>query len=194
MHSVCVYCGSGSGTDPVYARAAQALGHALAARAMTLVYGGGKVGLMGVVADAALERGARVVGAITERLVGREVAHTGLSELQVVQTMYQRKKAMADVADGFITLPGGLGTLEELFETWTWRQLGYHNKPLGMLNVQGYFDPLLDFLAQGHEQGFIKTSSLAPMIIDDDPARLLTRMAASQPLADDPWWTMREKI
>ncbi len=194
MYSVCVYCGSGAGTDPAYARAAQSLGHALAARGMALVYGGGKVGLMGVVADAALAGGARVMGAITERLVEREVAHTGLTALTVVQTMHQRKQAMADIADGFITMPGGLGTLEELFETWTWRQLGYHNKPLGLLNVQGYFDPLLDFLAQGHETGFIKATSLAPMIVDDDPARLLDRMAASHPPAGDPWWIMREKI
>ncbi len=194
MHAVCVYCGSSAGTDPLYAQAAVAVGHAIASRAMTLIYGGGSVGLMNVTADAALARGGRVVGVITELLMEREVGHMGLSELHIVENMHQRKKMMADYADAFIALPGGLGTLEELFEVWTWRQLGYHNKPIGLLNVQGYYDPLLDFLAQSHEQGFVRTEVLAPLVVDTDPARLLDRMAGSQAMQDDPWWRMREAI
>ncbi len=194
MHSVCVYCGSRIGTDPVYTEAATAMGGAIAGRAMTLIYGGGRVGLMHAAAEAALAGGGRVVGVITELLMQREVGHTGLSELHIVENMHQRKKMMADAADGFIALPGGLGTLEELFEVWTWRQLGYHNKPIGLLNVQGYFDRLLDFLAQSHERGFVRSDVLAPLVVETDPGRLLDRMVRSQPVQDDPWWRMREAI
>ncbi len=194
MHSVCVYCGSRTGTDPVYAEAASAMGGAIANRAMTLIYGGGSVGLMHAAAEAALAGGGRVVGVITELLMQREVGHTGLSELHIVENMHQRKKMMADYADGFIALPGGLGTLEELFEVWTWRQLGYHNKPIGLLNVQGYFDLLLDFLAQSHEQGFVRSDVLAALVVETDPDRLLDRMVGNQPVQDDPWWRMREAI
>ena len=194
MHSVCVYCGSRTGIDPVYAEAASAMGGAIANRAMTLIYGGGSVGLMHAAAEAALAGGGRVVGVITELLMQREVGHTGLSELHIVENMHQRKKMMADYADGFIALPGGLGTLEELFEVWTWRQLGYHNKPIGLLNVQGYFDLLLDFLAQSHEQGFVRSDVLAALVVETDPDRLLDRMVGNQPVQDDPWWRMREAI
>ncbi len=194
MHAICVYCGSSRGTLPQHADAAAGLARALAARGTTLVYGGGRVGLMGVAADAALAAGARVVGVIPRLLLEREVGHDGLSELHVVETMHERKRMMADFADGFVALPGGLGTLEELFEVWTWRQLGYHNKPLGLLNVEGYFDPLLDFLAQGHEQGFMRADALATLVVDADPQRLLARMAAAQPVRDDPWWQMRQRI
>lgn len=194
MHSVCVYCGSASGTDPVWAAAAAATGEAIAARAMTLVYGGGSVGLMKVTAEAALAGGTRVVGVIPRLLAEREIAHSGLSELHVVEDMHERKRMMADFADGFVALPGGLGTLEELFETWTWRQLGYHAKPIGLLNVRGYFDPLLDFLGRAHDTGFIRADVLAPLVVDDDPSRLLARMTAAQPLADDPWWRKRTLV
>ncbi len=194
MHSVCVYCGSRTGTDPVYAEAASTMGGAIANRAMTLIYGGGSVGLMHTAAEAALAGGGRVVGVITELLMQREVGHTGLSELHIVENMHQRKKMMADYADGFIALPGGLGTLEELFEVWTWRQLGYHNKPIGLLNVQGYFDLLLNFLAQSHGQGFVRSDVLAALGVETDPDRLLDRMVGSQPVQDDPWWRMREAI
>jgi conserved hypothetical protein, DprA/Smf-related, family 2 len=194
MHSVCVYCGSRTGSEPAYTEAATAMGRAIADRAMTLVYGGGSVGLMLAAAEGALAAGGRVVGVITELLMQREVGHTGLSELHIVENMHQRKKMMADYADGFIALPGGLGTLEELFEVWTWRQLGYHNKPIGLLNVQGYYDPLLDFLALSHEQGFVRSEVLAPLVVETDAARLLDRMVGSQPMQDDPWWRMREAI
>lgn len=194
MHAVCVYCGSNTGTDPAYLQAATSVGRELANRAMTLVYGGGSVGLMNATANAALEAGGRAVGVITELLMKREVGHTGLSELHIVENMHQRKKLMADYADGFIALPGGLGTLEELFEVWTWRQLGYHNKPVGLLNVEGYYDPLLDFLALSHEQGFVRAEVLAPLVVDTDPGRLIDRMIGSQPVQDDPWWRMREVI
>ena len=194
MHAVCVYCGSSTGADPGYVEAATAMGREIASRAMTLIYGCGSVGLMNATADAALATGGRAVGVITELLMQREVGHTGLSELHIVENMHQRKKLMADYADGFIALPGGLGTLEELFEVWTWRQLGYHNKPVGLLNVQGYYDPLLDFLAQSHEQGFVRAEVLAPLVVDTDPGRLLDRMVGSQLVQDDPWWRMREAI
>ncbi len=194
MHSLCVYCGSRTGADPAHLQAAVDLGRAIAARGLTLIYGGGSVGLMNATADAALRAGARVVGVTTELLVGREVAHEGLSELHVVQTMHQRKKMMADYADAFVALPGGIGTLEELFEIWTWRQLGYHNKPLGLLNVQGYYDGLLDFLAQSHEQGFVSPQVLGLLVVDSEPERLLLRLAGAQPVSDDPWWHMREAV
>ncbi len=194
MHSVCVYCGSRTGADSAYADCAERLGRAIAERAMTLVYGGGSVGLMHRVAESALAAGGRVVGVTTELLMGREVAHQGLSELHVVQTMHQRKKMMADFADAFIALPGGLGTLEELFEIWTWRQLGYHNKPVGLVNCEGYYDGLLDFLAQTREQGFASADMLGLLLVDADPQRLLERIAGAQPVSEDPWWRMRESI
>ncbi len=194
MHAVCVYCGSSRGQVPAHGAAASALGAELALRGMTLIYGGGGVGLMRELADSALRAGARVVGVIPRLLLEREAGHSALRELHVVESMHERKRMMADFADGFIALPGGLGTLEELFEVWTWRQLGYHNKPLGLLNVDGYFDTLLDFLAQGHEQGLMRADALGALIVDRDPARLLSRMAAAQPLQDDPWWTMRERV
>ena len=194
MHSLCVYCGSRVGADPLYEQTATRLGRTIAARAMTMVYGGGSVGLMNVTADAALAAGARVIGVTTELLMRREVGHAGLSELHVVQTMHQRKKMMADFADGFVALPGGLGTLEELFEVWTWRQLGYHNKPVGLLNVRGYYDGLLDFLSQTHEQEFVRPEVLGLLLVDDDPERLLDRLGGAQPVSADPWWRMRETI
>ena len=194
MHSFCVYFGSRTGADSAYADCAERLGRAIAERAMTLVYGGGSVGLMHRVAESALAAGGRVVGVTTELLMGREVAHQGLSELHVVQTMHQRKKMMADFADAFIALPGGLGTLEELFEIWTWRQLGYHNKPVGLVNCEGYYDGLLDFLAQTHEQGFVSPDMLGLLLVDADPQRLLDRIAGAQPVSEDPWWRMRESI
>lgn len=194
MHSLCVYCGARAGSDPAYAQAATHLGQTIAARGMTLVYGGGSVGLMNTTAEAALAAGARVVGVIPELLRSREVMHQGLSEVHVVQTMHQRKKMMADFADGFVALPGGIGTLEEMFEIWTWRQLGYHNKPLGLLNVQGYYDGLLDFLAQSHEQGFVSPDVLALLVVDSDPERLIERMSSAQPVSEDPWWRMRDAV
>ena len=176
--SVCVYCGSRTGADPRHADAARALGSFLGARGARLVYGGGRVGLMGVVADAALAAGALALGVIPRSLMEREVGHRGLTELQVVETMHERKRRMAEQADAFVALPGGIGTFEELFEVWTWRQLGYHDQPIGLLNVAGYYDPLLAFMRQTERAGFVSEDTLAMLAVDDDPARLLERLAA----------------
>jgi uncharacterized protein (TIGR00730 family) len=175
--SVCVYCGSRVGVDPRHAAAAHALGSLIGARGARLVYGGGRVGLMGVVADAALAAGASVLGVIPRSLMEREVGHRGLSELQVVETMHQRKRLMAEQADAFVALPGGIGTLEELFEVWTWRQLGYHDQPIGLLNVAGYYDPLLAFMRRTERAGFVSEETLAMLAVDDAPERLLERLS-----------------
>jgi len=176
--SVCVYCGSRPGADPRHAEAARAIGTLIGARGARLVYGGGRVGLMGVVADAALAAGALALGVIPRSLMEREVGHRGLTELQVVETMHERKRRMAEQADAFVALPGGIGTFEELFEVWTWRQLGYHDQPIGLLNVAGYYDPLLAFMRQTERAGFVSADTLAMLAVDDDPARLLERLAA----------------
>lgn len=177
MKSVCVYCGSSVGADPVYAEAARAAGAALAARGLRLVYGGGRVGLMGLTADACLAAGGRVTGVIPDFLAVREVAHQGVADMRIVASMHDRKQIMADEADGFIALPGGLGTLEELFEIWTWSQLGRHAKPVGLLNVQGYFDPLLAFLDRMAEEGFVEARHRAMLVVGDDIDALLDGLA-----------------
>jgi uncharacterized protein (TIGR00730 family) len=155
VFTVCVYCGSRDGASPAYAQVAQAMGQAIAQRGWRLVYGGGHVGLMGRVADAALQGGAHVTGIIPERLLKQEMGHGGVSQLHIVQTMHERKQRMADLSDAFVALPGGIGTMEELFEVWTWHQLGYHGKPLGLLNTEGYFDHLLSFIDHSEQQGFL---------------------------------------
>lgn len=175
--SVCVYCGSRAGVDPRHAAAARALGGLIGARGARLVYGGGRVGLMGVVADSALAAGAAVLGVIPRSLMEREVGHPGLTDLQVVETMHERKRLMAEQADAFVALPGGIGTFEELFEVWTWRQLGYHDQPIGLLNVAGYYDPLLAFMRQTERAGFVSEETLAMLAVDDAPERLLERLA-----------------
>ena len=144
--SVCVYCGSRDGLDPRHAQAARDCGRFIGTQGWGLVYGGGSTGLMGTVANAALEAGAPVIGVIPERLIQRELGHGGVTELQVVDSMHERKQLMAQQSDAFVALPGGIGTMEEIFEIWTWRQLGYHHKPLGLLNVAGYYDELLRFI------------------------------------------------
>ncbi|MDP3084946.1 MAG: TIGR00730 family Rossman fold protein [Rubrivivax sp.] len=176
--SLCVYCGSRPGTRPAYAAAARALGQAIGERAWQLVYGGGRVGLMGEVADATLASGGRVVGVIPETLMQREVGHRGLNELHVVPTMHLRKQMMAERADAFIALPGGIGTLEELYEVWTWRQLGYHDQPIGLLNIEGYFDPLLQFMQRAVDEGFLSAQQLAVVEVGTEPTELLLRLAA----------------
>ena len=175
--SACVYCGSKHGLRPAYASSARALGKAIGKRGWQMVYGGGKVGLMGEVADAVLANGGRVVGVIPETLMQREVGHTGLHELHVVPTMHLRKQMMAERADAFIALPGGIGTLEELYEVWTWRQLGYHALPIGLLNVEGYFDPLLAFMRRSVDEGFLSSEQLAVLQVDTDAEALLLRLA-----------------
>jgi uncharacterized protein (TIGR00730 family) len=179
--SIAVYCGSRHGEDPAYTQAARQLGAAIGAHGWRLVYGGGKVGLMGEVADATLAAGGQVVGVIPETLMQREVGHAHLHELHVVPNMHVRKQMMADRADAFIALPGGIGTLEELFEVWTWRQLGYHARPIGLLNVAGYYDPLLDFMRRTVEQGFLSADQLDVLLVGQDPTELLERLATAAP-------------
>jgi uncharacterized protein (TIGR00730 family) len=179
--TLCVYCGSRPGTRPAYIAAARGLGTGLGRRGWKLVYGGGKVGLMGEVADAAKQAGAWVTGVIPESLMRREVGHIGLDELHVVPTMHIRKQMMAERADAFVALPGGLGTFEELFEAWTWRQLGYHDRPLGLLNTDGYYDKLLDFLRHTEEEQFVSPVQARLLIVEREPDTLLTRLAESMP-------------
>ena len=182
--SIAVYCGSRHGTKPAYTAAAQELGSLIGARGGQLVYGGGKVGLMGEVADATLAAGGRVVGVIPDSLMRREVGHSGLHELHVVDTMHQRKQMMAERADVFIALPGGIGTLEELYEVWTWRQLGYHDQPIGILNVEGYYDPLLAFMARSVDDGVVGREQMAMVEVDSRPGDLLDRLLARLPRSE----------
>jgi hypothetical protein len=178
MKSVCVYCGSSLGATNDYVDAANALGQLLAARGLRLIYGGGAVGLMGATADAVLANGGTAIGIIPQLLMNREVGHTGLTELHVVPDMHTRKRMMAEMADAFLTLPGGLGTFEELFEIWTWRQLGYHDKPIGLLNLNGYYNPLIQFLSSAEKQGFVRQSNLDYVRIDGDLYRLMDQLSA----------------
>ena len=179
--AVAVFCGSSMGTRPDYLRVASALGETLAVRGITLVYGGASVGLMGAVADAALAAGGSVVGVIPEALSAKEIEHRGLTELHVVGSMHARKEMMAARADAFIALPGGLGTLEELFEVWTWAMLGYHNKPCSLLDVGGYYDRLAGFLDHAVTEGFVRESYRRMLLVHDDPGALLDAIAAYEP-------------
>ncbi|MEI2384560.1 TIGR00730 family Rossman fold protein [Breoghania sp. JC706] len=180
MNAICVYCGSNPGNRPDYLAAAEALGDLIARRGLRLVYGGAEIGLMGRVASAALAAGGEVVGIMPQALVDREIAHKGLSELHVVASMHERKKMMADLSDGFIALPGGIGTLEELFEVWTWAQLGHHDKPCGLLDVAGYYSKLAAFLDHQVAEGFVRAEHRAMLAIDADPAALLQTFTAYQ--------------
>ena len=182
ISAVAVYCGSNLGTDPAYARAAASLGRILADRGMRLVYGGGHVGLMGTVADAVTQHGAEAHGVITEALQAKEIAHEGLTSLKVVKTMHERKAAIADAADAFVMLPGGFGTFDEFFEVLTWTQLGIHAKPCGILDVAGFFAPLRALLDGAVTAGFVHPAHRDMVIVDDDPARLLDRLAAWTPV------------
>lgn len=184
--SLCVYCGSRDGSEPAYADAAGQVGTLIGRRGWQMVYGGGRAGLMGRAADAALAAGARVVGVIPQSLMQRELGHTGLAELHVVETMHQRKQMMAEHADAFIALPGGIGTFEELFEVWTWRQLGYHDKPVALLNVAGYYDKLVEFLDLTLQRGFVQPAQRELLLVDDDAERLLDRIEAAARLATAP--------
>ena len=175
--SVCVYCGSRPGRLPAYAEAARTLGQAIGARGWRLVYGGGRVGLMGIVADAVLAAGGEVVGVIPDSLMRREVGHPGLTELHVVPTMHLRKQMMAERADLFIALPGGIGTLEELYEVWTWRQLGYHDKPIGLLDSAGYYADLLAFMRHSVAEGFLAPEQMESLQVGSDPTALLDSLA-----------------
>ena len=184
--SVGVYCGSRLGSKPAYQALAQTLGSAIGQRGWQLVYGGGRAGLMGTVADATLAAGGRVVGVIPQSLMTLEVGHPGLHELHVVPTMHARKQLMAERSDAFVAMPGGIGTFEELFEVWTWRHLGYHNRPLGLLDTEGYWAPMLAFLRHSVREGFMGDDQLAMLSIDDDVDRLLDRLlTAKSDLSDD---------
>lgn len=184
---VCVFCGSSAGTRPAYADAARELGELLARRGICLVYGGGDVGLMGVLADSALAAGGEVIGVIPRALADREVAHGGLTALHVVRTMHERKQMMHDLSDGFIALPGGLGTLEEFFEVLTWGQLGMHAKPCGILDVEGYYEPMLALLDRAVDDQLLKPENRAMLMYDTSAERLLDRMAAYEPPAVIKW-------
>jgi uncharacterized protein (TIGR00730 family) len=186
--SLCIYCGSRAGDDPAFETAARAIGQAIGQRGWRLVYGGGRAGLMGCVADAALAAGAEVIGVIPLALMDRELGHPGLAELIVVETMHERKRLMAERSDAFVALPGGIGTFEELFEVWTWLQLGYHDKPVGLLNAAGYYDALLSFLDQSVARGFVPPAQRALLQVQSQPDALLDRIAALAPgarAADD---------
>ena len=188
---LCVFSGSSSGTDPAYAAAAGELGAALAAKGIGLVYGGASVGLMGAVADAALAGGAEVIGVIPQSLMDKEIGHPGLSDLRVVGSMHERKALMAELSDGFIALPGGAGTLEELFEVWTWAQLGYHRKPCALLDVAGYYAQLSGFLDHVVTEGFVKPVHRDMLIIEPTVDGLLGRIATyDAPLVDK--WIRRD--
>ena len=179
--SICVYCGSSSGDRAEYASAARELGALFAARHIRLVFGGGSVGLMGVLADAVLEAGGKVTGVIPHRLRTAELAHEGVTEMIAVDSMHARKQRMVELADAFIALPGGIGTMDELFETWTWLQLGKHAKPVGLLNVGNYYDSLIAFLRQMAEHGFIRPAHLASLQIDRNAESLVERLGAFRP-------------
>ena len=175
QHNICVFTGSRQGVLPAYAEAAKQLARDFVARGLGLVYGGGNVGLMNIIADSVLERGGRAIGVIPNSLVSREVAHTGLSELRVVNSMHERKAVMAELSDGFIAMPGGIGTMEEFFEVLSWAQLGLHEKPCGLLNVSGYYDPLIQFLDHAVSEDFIKPRHRALLIVENHPTTLLDR-------------------
>ncbi|WP_372422179.1 TIGR00730 family Rossman fold protein [Salinarimonas chemoclinalis] len=187
MTRICVFCGSNPGNDPAYRAAAVSLGETLAARGIGLVYGGASVGLMAVVADTVLARGGEVVGVIPQMLVDKEIAHRGLAELHVVESMHARKSRMADLSDGFVALPGGVGTLEELFEIWTWAQLGTHAKPVGLLDVAGFYDLLGRFLDHVVAQGFMREAHRGMLLRAEEPGALLDAFAAWTPPVVHKW-------
>jgi uncharacterized protein (TIGR00730 family) len=184
---VCVFAGSSPGGRPDFRHAAEGLGRALARRGMGVVFGGGRVGLMGALADAALEAGGEVVGVIPSALDARELSHYGITRLHVVASMHERKALMADLADGFVALPGGWGTLDELFEILTWGQLGFHSKPCGLLNVEAYFDRLLAFMQHAVDERFVRAENAALLAVQTDPDALLDAMAAYVPSPVEKW-------
>jgi uncharacterized protein (TIGR00730 family) len=193
LKRICVFCGSSSGTGDAYLRSAAQVGELLAERGIDLVYGGGKVGLMGAVADACLAKGGHVIGVIPQLLVDKEVAHQGLTKLRVVQTMHERKALMADLADAFLALPGGFGTWDELCEVQTWAQIGIHRKASAVLNVNGYYDPLLAMADRAVSEGFLKDIHRALLLSGTDAARLLERMENYVVPAVDKWMNRADR-
>ncbi|GAB3238701.1 TIGR00730 family Rossman fold protein [Hymenobacter seoulensis] len=191
MKSVAVYCGASSGTNEQFTQQAQAMGQALAERNFTLVYGGGRVGLMGAIADSVLQHGGNAIGVIPDFLADKELAHTGLTQLHIVKSMHERKLMMADLAEGFVAMPGGYGTLEELFEVLTWGQLGLHRKPIGVLNVEGYYNHLLRALDHMADEGLLRRENRNQLLSNPNPHGLLDEMLAYQPIALEKWLTPR---
>jgi uncharacterized protein (TIGR00730 family) len=187
LRALCVFCGSSPGANPRYRAVAEQLGATLAAASVRIVYGGGHVGLMGALADAALTAGGEVVGVIPQHLVDREIAHRALTELRIVQSMHERKALMAELSDGFVALPGGLGTLEEFFEVWTWGQLGLHRKPYALLDVDGFFRPLLTMLDELTAERFVRPEHRAMLLVETDPEHLVGRMRQHRPPALAKW-------
>lgn len=180
METICVFCGSSPGSDPIYKEGAQALGRTLAETGITLVYGGASVGLMGAVADTVLEYGGKAIGVIPKSLVDREIAHTQLTDLRIVDSMHERKALMSELSDGFIALPGGSGTLEEFFEVFTWAQLGHHKKPCGLLNLKGFYTPLMRMINHTVHEGFMKEEYKSMILSESEPELLLNRFADYQ--------------
>lgn len=187
LQRITVFCGSSKGHDPRHVSGARELGHAIADRGIGLVYGGGSVGLMGAIADAVLDRGGEVIGVIPRTLWEREVGHHGLTDLRIVETMHERKAMMAELGDAFVALPGGLGTLEELFEAWTWSQLGLHRKPCAILDASGYYDDLVSFLDTAVAAGFVNATNRAMLVVERDPAALFERLASYAPPEVSRW-------
>lgn len=187
MERICVFCGSSVGDSVAYEEGARLLGRTLAGSGITVVYGGASVGLMGTLADAALEAGGEVIGVIPKALQEREISHGNLTDLRLVGSMHERKALMSGLSDGFIAMPGGAGTLEEFFEVWTWEQLGEHSKPCGLLNVAGYYDPMLSFLDHMVTQGFLSEEHRAMVLVERKPERLLERLSVYRP-PDTPKW------
>ncbi len=192
MKRACVFCGSRNGTRDQYVAAARRMGEALARRGIGLVYGGGGIGLMGVLADAAVSAGGDVIGVIPEALMAREVAHRGLTDLRVVASMHERKALMAELADAFVALPGGFGTLEEFCEALTWVQLGIHRKPCGLLNVEGFFDPLLALFDHAVRERFVSPDHRSLVVVEEDPERLLDALSRWEPPALERWMGREE--
>jgi len=192
LRSVTVYCGSNAGADPAYAEATRTLARVLVEAGIRIVYGGAALGLMGVLADTAMEAGGEVIGVMPQRLIDREIGHRGVKDLRVVSSMHERKALMAELADGFIALPGGIGTLEELIEVYTWSQLGIHRKPLGVLNVNGYYDSLAAFLDHAVRERFLPAQHREVLIFEPDPQALLARMADAETPTEEKWLTEAE--
>jgi uncharacterized protein (TIGR00730 family) len=192
MQTVCVFCGSEKGNNPLYAQEARRLGQMLARTGLKLVFGGGHIGLMGVLADAVLEAGGQVIGVIPQALADKELAHQGLTELHVVDTMHQRKALMADLSQAFVALPGGYGTLDETFEILTWAQLGIHTKPIGLLNTAGFFDPLLAWIDRAVADRFLRAEHRKLLNVATDPDKLLDALRRHEPAPQMPKWIEAE--
>ena len=193
MKSICVYCGSSPGRQPIYADAADSLAAALVKRNLRLVYGGAGIGIMGRLADQVLQLGGEVIGVVPKALAHKEIAHANLTELHITQSMHERKMLMAELADGFIALPGGIGTLEELFEIWTWAQLGFHQKPCGLLNVNDYYDALIQFLDHMQTEHFVKAHHRDMLMVEIDADSLLERFI-NHPIITEKQWLGKGEI